>query len=86
MAGDTGEDVEVEDEDDLQPIYAPTEIAEISKPQGYPEREAEADADAPEVAGLDHTPAISLNQTQEGYFFETRGSGDTGERYVPFRY
>ena len=86
VAGDTGEDVEVEDEDDLQPIYAPTELAEISKPQRYPEREMETETEAPEVAGLDHTPAVSLSQTEGGYFFETRGSGDTGERYVPFRY
>ena len=81
VAGDVGEDVDVEDEDDLQPIYAPTEVAELSKPQ-----EIEADTEAPEVAGLDHAPAISLSQTEKGYFFETRGDGDTGERYVPFRY
>ena len=83
IAGETGEDVDEEDEDDLQVIYSPSEVAELSR------RTAEIppeDADPPEVAGMEEAPPMSLSETEGGYLFGTQGSGDTGERFVPFRY
>ena len=86
MAGDHGEDVEEEEEDDLQPIFNDAELAEISTLTGHQDRDNEGKADQPEISGIDTAPPLSLAQAEKGYFFETRGNGDSGERYVPFRY
>ena len=86
MAGDDGEDVEEEDEEDLQPIFNATELAEISMQPDHKNRDTQCEADQPEVSGIDSAPPLSLAQSEKGYYFETRGNGDSGERYVPFRY
>ena len=83
VAGDSGEDVEEEDEDDLQPIYDHNEVASLSK---ISENQPQEEADPPEVAGMEEAPPVTLAETETGYLFGTRGSGDTGERFVPFRY
>ena len=86
MAGDDGEDVEEEDEEDLQPIFNTSELAELSMQPGHKNRDDEGKADQPEISGIDSAPPLSLSQSEKGYSFETRGDGDSGERYVPFRY
>ena len=83
VAGDSGEDVEEEDEDDLQPIYDHNEVASLSR---ISENQPQEEADPPEVAGMEEAPPVTLAETETGYLFGTRGSGDTGERFVPFRY
>ena len=86
MAGDHGEDVEEEEEEDLQPIFNEAELAEIAMQPSHKDRDNEGKTDQPEISGIDSAPPLSLAQSEKGYFFETRGNGDSGERYVPFRY
>ena len=86
MAGDDGEDVEEEEEEDLQPIFNTSELAELSMQPSHKNRDDEGKADQPEISGIDSAPPLSLSQSEKGYHFETRGDGDSGERYVPFRY
>ena len=50
IADDDSKDVDEEDEDDLQPIYSPPEIAGLSK---YTKDEPREDADPQEVAGME---------------------------------
>ena len=83
VAGEMGEEVDEEDEDDLQAIYSPSEVAELSRQTVENPLE---DTDPPEVAGMEEAPPMSLSETEGGYLFGTQGSGDTGERFVPFRY
>ena len=83
IAGENGEDADEEDEDDLQVIYNPSEVAELSR---HTVDEPPEEADPPEVAGMEEAPPMSLSETEGGYLFGTLGSGDTGERFVPFRY
>ena len=77
------EDEDEEDEDDLQVIYNPSEVAELSR---HAVDDPPEEADPPEVAGMEEAPPMSLSETEGGYLFGTRGTGDTGERFVPFRY
>ena len=83
IAGENGEDADEEDEDNLQVIYNPSEVAEISR---HTVDDPPEEADPPEVAGMEEAPPMSLSETEGGYLFGTRGNGDTGERFVPFRY
>ena len=83
VAGETGEDVDEEDEDDLQAIYSQSEVAELSRRTVENPLE---ETDHPEVAGMEEAPPMSLSETEGGYLFGTYGSGDTGEGFVPFRY
>ena len=83
IAGENGEDADEEDEDDLQVIYNPSEVAELSR---HTVDDPPEEADPPEVAGMEEAPPMSLSETEGGYLFGTLGSGDTGERFVPFRY
>ena len=79
VAGECANDTEEEYEDDLQPIYNPSEVAELGRTQPTP-----GVSDPPEVSAL--SLPTSLNETADSFSGAALNQGEGGERYVPFIY